>query len=221
MTVYASDQIDQLRDLLEDAADSQVTFARKLYFLNAGQRAMWPRVYQIVQDSSTTFTDDQYEYTIPAAVRGGRIFQLEKSLAADTDYFYPFDIDDYNIQRVSTAGADKIILNWDPGSTYGDTGVIRITSALPLTPYTAAAYAASQSEVYTGPDYTLEGPVLYAMSRISAIPLDDRMDHGRISVQAQNRAASPQEYLAVSAYWLDEFERRVEEWNLPLPASRY
>jgi hypothetical protein len=59
------------------------------------------------------------------------------------------------------------------------------------------------------------------MSRISAIPLDARMDHGRLSVQNQNRAAVPQEYLAVSAYWLDEFERRVEEWNMPLPASRY
>ena len=221
MTVYASDMIDQLRDLLEDATDTQVSFARKLYFLNAGQRAMWPRVYQVVQDSTLTFTDDQYEYTIPAAVRGGRIFQLEKSLASDTDKFYPFDIDDYNIQRATTAGADIIILNFDPGSTYGDTGVIRITAALPLSPIVAADYAASQSVAYTGPDHTLEGPVLYAMSRIAAIPLDDRMDYGKISVQAQNRAASPQEHLAVSAYWLDEFERRVEEWNMPLPASRY
>lgn len=221
MTVYLSEMVDQLRDLLEDPADSQVSFLRKRYFLNAGQRAMWPRVYQVVQDATLTFTDDQYEYTIPAAVRGGRIFQLEKSLASDTDRFYPFDIDDYQIQRTTTTGADKIILNWDPGSVYGDTGVIRITAALPLTPFAAADYSAAGSEAYTGPDHTLEGPVLYAMSRIAAIPLDDRMDYGRISVQAQNRAASPQEHLAVSAYWLDEFERRVEEWNMPLPASRY
>lgn len=220
MTVYLKDQIDQLRDLLEDQSDTQVSFARKLYFLNAGQRAMWPRVYQIVQDSTLQFVDDQYEYTIPAAVRGGRIFQLEKSLASDDDYFYPFDIDDYQIQRTTTDGADKIILNWDPGSTYSD-GYIRITTAMPLTAFTSADYTAAASEAYTGPDQTAEGPVLYAMSRISAFPLDDRMDHGKISVHQQNRSASPQEYLAVSAYWLDEFERRVEEWNMPLPASRY
>lgn len=220
MTVYISDQVDQLRDLLEDAADSQITFARKKYFLNAGQRAMWPRVYQIVQDATTQFVDDQYEYTIPAAVRGGRIFQLEKSLATDDDYFYPFDIDDYQIQRVNTAGADKIILNWDPGTAYAN-GYIRISAAVPLTAIAAADYTAAQSEAYTGPDYTSEGPVLYAMSRIAAIPLDDRMDYGKMSVQAQNRAATPQEHLAVSAYWLDEFERRLEEWNMPLPASRY
>jgi hypothetical protein len=42
-----------------------------------------------------------------------------------------------------------------------------------------------------------------------------------MSVQAQNRAASPQELIAASAYWLDEFERRVDEWKLPLPTARY
>jgi len=25
----------------------------------------------------------------------------------------------------------------------------------------------------------------------------------------------------VSAYWLDEFERRVEEWRMALPQGRY
>lgn len=220
MTVYESEQIDELRDLLQDAADAQVSFLRKQAMLNAGQRAMWPRVYQVVQDATTQFVDNQYEYTIPAAVRGGHIFQLEKSLATDDDYFYPFDIDDYQIQRTTTAGADTLILNWDPGDAYSD-GYIRITAALPLTAYAAANYTASQSVAYTGPDYTAEGPVLYAMSRIVNFPLDDRMDYGRYSVQNQNRAASPQEHLAVAAYWLDEFERRMDEWKTALPTGRY
>jgi hypothetical protein len=59
------------------------------------------------------------------------------------------------------------------------------------------------------------------MSRIGAIPLDERMDYGRLSVQNQNRAASPTEHLAVAAYWLEEFERRVTEWNMALPVSRF
>ena len=89
------------------------------------------------------------------------------------------------------------------------------------TPFNGATYVGAASELYTGPDYTSEGPVLYAMSRLGAFPLDDRMDYGRFSVQAQNRAASPQEHLAVSAYWLDEFERRVDEWKMALPSARY
>lgn len=219
MTVYHSEQTDQLRDLLEDAADSQVTFARKMAYLNAGMRAMWPRVFQIVSDSTTQFVDDQFEYTIPATVRGGRYVLFEKSTAADDDYFYPMNYDDYKILP-QAGGADKIILGFDPGSQWED-GYIRITSAQPLTAYTAASYIAAGSEVYTGPDYTSEGPVLYAMSRISAIPLDQRVDYGRMSVQDQNRAATSGELITVAAYWLDEFERRLEEWRMALPGSRY
>ena len=219
MTVYESAQIDQLRDLLEDAADSQISFLRKQYYLNQGIRAMWPRVYQIVADATTQFVDDQYEYTIPAAVRNGRYILFEKSTAADDDYFYPMDYEDFKI-KPGAGGADILQLGFDPNSTWED-GYIRITAALPLTAYAAATYTASQTTAYTGPDVTAEGPVLYAMSRIAAIPLDDRMDYGRFSVQAQNRAASPQEHLAVSAYWLDEFERRLDEWKMTMPAGRY
>jgi len=219
MTTYNSDQIDQLRDLLEDAADSQITFLRKQWYLNAGMRAMWPRIHQIVTDSTDQFIDDTYEYTIPATVRGGRMVLIEKSNATDDDFFYPFDYDEYEVKH-GAGGADVLVLKFDPGSTWED-GYLRYTAALPLTAYASANYTAAQSEVYTGPDYTVEGPVLYAMSRIGAIPLDDRMDYGRLSVQAQNRSATPQEHLAVSAYWLDEFERRVDEWKMALPVARY
>ena len=220
MTVYNSDLVDQLRDLLEDAGDSQVTYLRKRWYLNAGMRAMWPRVHQVVSDATQTFTSGTYEYTIPAAVRGGRMLTIEKSKSTDTDFFYMMDYDDYEIKH-GPGGANVVVLKWDPGSTWGNTGLIRYTTALPLTAFAAADYAAAASEAYTGPDYTAEGPVLYAMSRIAAIPLDDRMNYGRLSVQQQNRAASPQEHLAVSAYWLDEFERRVDEWRMAMPVSRY
>jgi len=220
MTTYNSEMIDELRDLLEDSDDSQVSFLRKQVYLNAGMRAMWPRIHQIVSDATQTFTDDTYEYTLPAAVRGGRMLTIEKSKVSDTDFFYMMDFDDYEIKHAA-AGANILVLKWDPGSTWGDTGVIRYTTALPLTAFASANYTAAQTEAYTGPDYTAEGPALYAMSRISAFPLDNRMDYGRLSVQQQNRAANPQEHLAVSAYWLDEFERRVDEWKMPLPVSRY
>lgn len=220
MTVYHSEQTDQIRDLLEDAADSQFTFLKKRFYLNQGMRAMWPRVHQIVVDSTTAFVDDTYEYTIPAAVRNGHLVLLEKSTAADTDFFYAMDYDDYEISP-GAAGASRIILKFDPGSTWGGGGLIRITAALPLTAYSAANYTAAGSEAFTGPDYTSEGPVLYAMSRLVAAPLDDRLDYGRLSVQAQNRAATPAELISASSYWLDEFERRVDEWKMPLPRARY
>ena len=219
MTVYLSEQIDQIRDLLEDQSDAQFSFAKKLHYVNMGQRAMWPRVFQIVSDSTTQFVDDTYEYTIPAAVRGGRYVLFERSTADDDDYFQPMDYDEYRILP-QAGGADIIKLGFDPGSTYAD-GYIRITAALPLTTNVAANYTAAQSLAYTGPDYTAEGPVLYAMSRLVAAPLDDRLDYGRMSVQAQNRAATPQELIASSAYWLDEFERRLDEWKMALPTGRY
>jgi len=190
-----------------------------MYYLNAGMRAMWPRVYQIVSDSTTQFVDDTYEYTVPATVRNGRYLLFERSTADDDDYFQPMDYDEYRILP-QAAGADIIKLGFDPGSTFA-AGYIRITAAIPLTAYVAANYTAAQSEAYTGPDITAEGPVLYAMSRLSAVPLDDRMDYGRLSVQAQNRAASPQELIAASAYWLDEFERRLDEWKVAFPTGRY
>lgn len=219
MTVYHGDQIDQLRDLLVDPSDTQVTFAMKMHYLNMGMRAMFPRVYRVAVDSTDQWVDDTYYYTVPSAVRGGLLFLVERSSADDNDYFNPLDFDEYDIQP-GAAGADVLSITWDPGSTYED-GFIKYHAALPATPYSAANYTAAQSEVYTYPDHTVEGPVLYAMSRIMAIPLDDRMKHSRVSVQNQNRAATPQDIIGVSAYWLDEFERRVEEWRLVLPQGRY
>jgi hypothetical protein len=220
MTVYNSEMVDQLRDLLDDSSDTQMSYLRKRHYLNAGMRAMWPRIHRIATDITTTFTDDDYEYTIPAAVRGGRMLTIEKSKSDDTDFFYMMDYDDYEIKH-GVGGANIIVLKFDPGDIWGATGIMRFTAALPLTDFSAATYATAGSEAYTGPDYSAEGPVLYAMSRITIIPLDQRMDFGRLSVQQQNRAATPGEHLAVSAYWLDEFERRVDEWRMPLPVARY
>ena len=219
MTVYHSEQIDQLRDLLVDPTDTQVAFAKKMYYLNQGMRAMYPRVYRIAVDSTDQWVDDTYYYTIPAAVRGGLLYLIERSTADDDDYFAPMPFNSYQILP-GAAGADILEVSEDPTTTYED-GYIRYHAALPATPYTAASYVAAGSEVYTYPDHTMEGPVLYAMSRLMAIPLDQRMDYTQHSLQAMNRAASPGEIVSVSAYWLDEFERRVEEWRMALPQGRY
>ena len=218
MATYLSDQIDQVRDLLVDPTDTQVSFAMKVHYINMGMRAMYPRVFRIVTDATTQWVDDQYEYTLPSTLRDGHLFLVETSTANDDDYFRPLDFDEYDI--IPQATDDKLSITWDPGTTYED-GYIRFHSVMPAEPYVSAAYAAAESELYTYPDFTLEGPVLYAMSRIMAVPLDRRMDYTRHSVQAMNRAASPQEIVSVSAYWLDEFKRRVEEWRMALPQGRY
>jgi hypothetical protein len=191
----------------------------KLHYLNMGMRAMYPRVFRIATDSTDQWVDDTYYYTLPSAVRGGHLFLVEKSTADDDDYFVPMDFDEYDIIPGAN-GADVLSITWDPGSVYED-GYIKYHTALPATPFAAADYTAAQAEVYTYPDFTVEGPALYAMSRIMAVPLDRRMDYTRMSVQNQNRAASPQEIVSVSAYWLDEFERRVDEWRMALPQGRY
>lgn len=219
MAVYHAAQIDQLRDLLVDPTDTQVSFAMKRHYLNAGMRAMYPRVFRIVTDATDQWEDDVYYYTLPSAVQGGHLFLVEASKASDDDYFRPLDFNEYDIIP-GPAGADVLSITWDPGNTYED-GYIRYHSAMPAVPYVAADYDSAGSELYTYPDYTAEGPVLYAMSRIMAVPLDRRMDYTRHSVQNMNRAATPQEIVSVSAYWLDEFERRVEEWRMALPQARY
>ena len=219
MATFHAEQTDQLRDLLVDPTDTQVSFALKMHYLNMGMRAMFPRVYRVAVDSTDQWVDDVFYYNVPATVRGGLLYLIEKSTDADDDYFIPMDYDEYDIQP-GAAGADILAITWDPGSTYA-TGFIKYHAVLPATTYTAANYSAAGTEAYTYPDHTVEGPVLYAMSRIMAIPLDKRMDYGRTSLQAANRAATPQDILGVSAYWLDEFERRVEEWRLVLPQGRY
>jgi hypothetical protein len=219
MTTYHSAQIDQLRDLLVDPTDTQVSFAMKRFYLNQAMRAMFPRVFRVATDASVQLVDDQFYYTIPAAVQGGNLFLIEMSSAADDDYFRPLNYDEYDVIP-QPGGADKLSITWDPGATWSD-GYLRFHAVMPATEYTAADYTAAESEEYTYPDYTLEGPVLYAMSRIMAVPLDQRMDFTRSSVQNMNRGASPQEIVSVAAYWLDEFERRVEEWRMALPQSRY
>jgi hypothetical protein len=219
MVMYHSGQIDQLRDLLVDPSDEQVSFALKVFYLNAGMRAMYPRVYRVANDASTTLVAETYYYTLPATVRGGLLYLVEASTDLDDDYFRPLDYDEYDVQP-GPAGADVLSITWNPGSTYAG-GKLKFHAALPATVYTAATYVASQAELYTYPDYTFEGPVLYAMSRIMAIPLDRRMDYTRHSVQQMNNSASPGEIVSVASYWLDEFERRVEEWRMALPQGRY
>ncbi len=123
MTVYLKEQIDELRDLLEDPTDSQVTFLRKLAFINAGARAMWPRVYRVVEDKTDQFESAVYEYALPTTVQGGRMISVEKSTALDDDFFYMMDFDDYEFKRMA-GGADLLILKFKPGSTWAD-GYIR------------------------------------------------------------------------------------------------
>jgi hypothetical protein len=74
-------------------------------------------------------------------------------------------------------------------------------------------------QFYSGPDYSIEGPPLYAMSRIMSRGLHRRLDYGRMSVEYQNRSAMPNELMSAAVFFLDEFERRVDQWRSVQPQS--
>jgi len=216
--VFVKELFDQLEDLLEDyppaqPADRQVSWDMKRHYLNMGQNAMWPRVHLVVQDVSTEMGDGYQEYIFPESVRGGRLVYVEVESEPASLVYSIVAQEDYNIIP-GPGRADILKLALD-----AEGHNIRITTTMPLVPIVAVDDTAAASEEYSGPSYTVEGPVLYAMNRITARGLHQRLDYGRGSVNYQNRSAVPNELMASSIFWLDEFERRVDQWQLVHPQS--
>lgn len=217
MAIYASDMIDELRDYLDDATDTDVAFATKLRYLNRGQAAMYPKVFVTARDSTLTYDVDIYEYTIPAAVAHGKIILVELESTSTSSRFVR--LNEYEIVPASANASSLPLLVFSRARDAQDGGAIRITAANPLTAFTSANYAASQAETYTGPAYTMELPVFFAMSQIMARVLDKRMDFGRFSVQNQNATANPIDIMSASQYWMDRYDKMLEQMQMPLPSS--
>jgi hypothetical protein len=224
MTVYVLEMFDELADLLEETnpnvarIPNPVTWDMKKAYLNAGIRAMWPRVYRVAQDDAIALVGGTNEYTMPAALRGGRLIYVEGKTNA-TDAVFQFMPDSLYTIIPGPDRADIFRLKGDVEGTGLDGGGLRITSAVPLSPVAAVDAGAAATEEYTGADFTIEAPVLYAMNRITIRGLHNRLDFTRLSVQQQNRAAVPNELMSASIFWLDEFERRINEWQLVHPSS--
>lgn len=212
---FVSEMFDQLRDLLNDATDAQVTYANKKLWINRGIRRLWPHIYRTVVDTSITVVADTYDYTLPAAVADGVITSVEIETDPGGGQFVRFEAYDIVDGDEDQAGVFRFV-NFLP-----EVGTdIRIRYAAPIPVVAAASYAASQSESWTGPDRALNLPVLYAMAMIAARKLDDRQDHTRYSTTQALNGVTDQDLMAGVQLWMGQFELELDTWSRPLPIVR-
>lgn len=212
---YSGDMIEDLRDRLNDPTDTQVPFATKLRFLNRGQAAMFPRIFQVKRDSTLALVDDVFEYTLPTGIGQGKVITIEIESDSGSARFTP--LTRYDLIPSITVPT-IVLLDTALPSAVGAT--IRVTTAERLTPFTAIDYAAAQGEDYTGPAGTEELPVLYAMGLITARPLDDRMDYNRYSTTQMPGGVGPADIMQVSQFWFSQFEILLDRLQMPFPVSR-
>ncbi len=206
--------IDDLRDRLNDAGDTQVPFNTKLRFLNRGQAAMWPRVFKTVRDMTLTLIANQFEYTFPAGVGTGKVLTVEVETDPTSNRFT--HLVRYDIIPSLTAPTLVITDTQLPAPAGAN---IRITTADRMDVFVAANYAASQAVTYTGPSGTEELPVLYAMGLATARVLDDRMDYTRYSATQVNGSVDPNDIMQVSQFWFAQFELLLDRLQMPFPPT--
>lgn len=212
---FVSDQFDQLRDLLDDTGDTQVSFATKKLYLNRGIARLWPRVWRIASTTITIATET-YDYALPVAVADGHIVAVELSREAGGSEYDRFDSYDIIPGDEDTAGVFRFVPNPEAYIDY----TVRIRYVQPCSLITAASYAAAQSETWVGPDRAIGLPVLYAASLIAARRLDNRQDHTRYSTTQAQNGVTDTDIMQSSQYWMSQFELELEDMGRPLPIAR-
>lgn len=211
---FVSDMFDQLRDLLNDASDTQVPFATKKLYLNRGISRMWPVVWQ-VSTETITLVDAQYDYSLAAGAIDGIILSVEITTEENGTEFVRWDEYDVVPGDHDTAGVFRITA-YHPGADYD----IRIKYAAPVALISAASYVAAQAEAWVGPERAIGLPVLYAMGMIAARKLDDRQDTYRYSTTQATNGVTDQDIMGSAQMWFAMFEAELELIRRPLPPAR-
>lgn len=203
------DLIDDLADRLNDVGHAQVPLATKTRFLNRGMAAMFPKIFRTVRDASVVLATDTFEYPLPATVQKGKLLMLEYETGPTTNRYVRFHR--YDIVPSVT---DPILVLLDNQLPAAAGSAIRLTAAMPMTPFTS-----NMADVYNGPDGTDELPVLYAMGLAAARQLDDRIDHQRYSVTNQVNGVEASDIMTASQFWFAQFELLLDRFALPVPAA--
>ncbi len=209
---FVSELFDTVRDQLNDPTDTQVTFALKKLYLNRGIARMWPHVYQIVA-LSQALTADTYEYSAPVGLVDGYVLSFEVNTISDTLTYRRFD--EYDIIAGDEDLAGKIVLSFNPSTGTS----LRIRYAAPVPLIVAASYAASQSEVWTGPDRAMGIPVYYALSLIASRKVDDRQDTLRYNTTQASNGVTDNDIMSLSQMWMGQYELELAAFDRPLPIS--
>lgn len=202
--------LDDLRDRLNDATDTQVPKPNKVTYINHGIRATWPRLYRTTRDATTTMVTGTWEYAIPSIVGdNGKLLRVEVEAVAGGGRFSDFN--EYLIVPGLTNPLLQILGGALPGG--GSGAKIRFTAAKPLT------ILVGDSDVYDGPAQSDELPVLYAMGLALTRRLDDRLDHRRLSSTLGTNQVGPDEIMTAGQFNFAQFELLLERMALPLPAA--
>lgn len=202
--------LDDLRDRLNDVADSQVPLATKKRFINHGIQATWPSLYRIVRDDTEVLVADTYEYDLPASVgNNSKILRVEIETAESSGRFV--NLYDYQI----VPGITDPILILEHASLPSEVGAkIRFTVARHLTELV------NDNDIYDGPAGTEELPVLYATGLSMQRRLDDRIDHTRLSVTNGQNGVGPTDIMTASQSQFAQFELLLERMAMPLPSEQ-
>lgn len=212
---FVSEMFDQLRDLLQDDTDTQISYAQKKLWLNRGIRQLWPNLFRTVVDTSITVVADTYDYTLPAAVTDGIIQSVEIETGSGTNRFLRFE--DYDIIEgdEDQAGVFRFAVSLPEAGTD-----VRIRYSAPIPTISAASYVLAQAEAWVGPDRAMMLPPLYAMAMITLRKLDNRQDHTRYSTTQATNGVTDQDIQSAGQMWMGQFELELDKWSRPLPIVR-
>lgn len=211
---FVSELFDQLRDLLDDEADSDIAFATKKLYLNRGIAKLWPRVYR-VSNVAVTLLEDVYDYELTSALSDGVVLSVEISTeASGSEYIryegyqiLPGDEDEDAVLRLTHS---------HPGPDFS----IRVRYATSIPLIAATTYTAAQSETWVGPDRAIGLPVLYAMGMATARKLDNRQDHSRMSTTQALNGVTDQDIMGAAQMWFGQYEAELDDLERPLPIAR-
>lgn len=213
---FVSEMVDQLRSLLNDAADTQVTYATKKLFLNRGISLLWPAVRRVTSYTQT-LTQSDVSYSLPAAIADGYILSVELSTDNPPDIYVR--LQNYDVLPGDEDQASFLYIG-DARLVADGVRTLRVTYAAPIPLIAAASYAASQSETFLGPDRALHLPVLYAMGMLTQGKIDDRQDTLRYSTTQATNGVTDTDILSAAQVWLNQFYAELEQLTRPLPPTR-
>lgn len=213
---YVSEMVDQVRDMLSDPDDLQVSIGVKRMYLNRGIAMLWPTIHRFVTATVIPVVADQFDYALPVAVADGMIISVEISSIAAGTQFERFNEYDIISGDEDLAGVLRIAID-----TVAFTGyTLRITYAAPIPAIVGTTYTAMETEVWTGPDRALHLPVLYCLAMASMRKIDDRQDHTRISTTQMQNGTTDNDIMSSSQMWMSQFELELEKQGRPLPPAR-
>lgn len=210
---FVSEIFDQVRDLLNDATDTQLSFATKKLYVNRAISLMWPRVFR-VSSVTVPLSAGVYEYSLDVSVSDGFILSVEINLPTDDTVWRRYD--GYDVLPGDEDVASVVRITDNPT----DDMSLRIKYAQPVPQITAASYVAAQSEAWVGPDRAIHVPVAYVMAMASIRKLDDRQDTTRYSTTQATNGVTDQDLMAAYQSWMGQFELELDNLSRVLPPAR-